>query len=139
LNENSPIRAPIGHSTSALVGASDEQLDRLFHALSDTTRRDILRRSIRGESSVSQLAGAYPMSFAAVQKHIAILERVGLVSKVRRGRELLVQTEIDSLETAKLALDQLEMTWRGRTERMSALLALETAAKGSGQPKGGEG
>ncbi|WP_284297089.1 ArsR/SmtB family transcription factor [Homoserinibacter gongjuensis] len=65
---------------------SDAEVDRLFHALADATRRDILRRSIDGELSVSRLAEEYPMSFAAVQKHVAVLEQVGLVSKVRRGR-----------------------------------------------------
>ena len=104
--------------------ATDEQLDSLFHALADTTRRDILRRSVRGEESVSQLAEVYPMSFAAVQKHIAVLERVGLVTKERRGRELLVRTEIASVEIARRALNRLEMTWRGRIDRMNALLAL---------------
>ena len=61
--------------------------DRLFHALADATRRDILRRSADGELSVSRLADGYPMSFAAVQKHVVVLERAGLVTKERRGRE----------------------------------------------------
>ncbi|MGH3464142.1 MAG: ArsR/SmtB family transcription factor, partial [Kribbellaceae bacterium] len=67
-------------------------MDDLFHALADATRRDIVRRSVQGELSVSRLAELYPMSFAAVQKHVAVLERAGLVTKERRGREQLVRT-----------------------------------------------
>ncbi|QNO36924.1 winged helix-turn-helix transcriptional regulator [Protaetiibacter sp. SSC-01] len=101
---------------------SDAEVDRLFHALADATRRDILRRSVDGELSVSRLADEYPMSFAAVQKHVAVLEQVGLVTKVRRGRELLVRSEPETLRRARRALDQLEEAWRGRVERMAALL-----------------
>jgi len=102
--------------------ATDEAVDRLFHALSDATRRDILRRCGRGEASVSRLADVYPMSFAAVQKHVAVLERAGLVSKQRRGREQLVHTDAASVDRARQALDELEAAWRGRVERMAELL-----------------
>lgn len=97
-------------------------VDRLLHALADTTRRDIVRRCLAGEASVSRLAEAYPMSFAAVQKHVAVLERAGLVTKQRSGREQLVSTDVDAVRRAREALDQLEATWRGRVDRMSALL-----------------
>ena len=102
---------------------ADEDVDRLFHALSDTTRRDILHRCIAGEPSVSRLAEVYPMSFAAVQKHVAVLERAGLVTKERRGREQLVRTDGAAVERARRALDELEAAWRGRVERMAALIA----------------
>lgn len=95
----------------------------MFHALSDTTRRDILRRCVRDDLSVSRLADAYPMSFAAVQKHVAVLERAGLVVKQRRGREQIVRTDPDAVGRARQALDELETAWRGRVERMSHLLA----------------
>ncbi len=101
---------------------SDAEVDWLFHALADATRRDILRRAIDGDLSVSRLAEDYPMSFAAVQKHVAVLERVGLVTKERRGRELLVRSDPDTLRRARLALDRLEEAWRGRVERMASLL-----------------
>ncbi|MFG1815995.1 ArsR/SmtB family transcription factor [Kribbella sp. NPDC049174] len=97
-------------------------VDRLLHALADTTRRDIVRRCLAGEASVSRLAEAYPMSFAAVQKHVAVLERAGLVTKQRSGREQLVSTDVDAVRRAREALDQLEATWRGRVDRMSDLL-----------------
>ncbi|MDG9694482.1 transcriptional regulator [Streptomyces sp. Alain-F2R5] len=104
---------------------AEGSVDRLFHALADTTRRDILRRCVRDDLSVSRLAEAYPMSFAAVQKHVAVLERAGLVVKQRRGREQLVRTEPDAVDRARQALDELETAWRGRVERMSRLLAGE--------------
>jgi DNA-binding transcriptional ArsR family regulator len=102
-----------------------EVVDEVFRALADSTRRDILRRCAADEPSVSRLAQAYPMSFAAVQKHVAVLERAGLVVKVRRGREQLVRTDAAAVERARHALDELEATWRGRVERMSNLLATE--------------
>jgi DNA-binding transcriptional ArsR family regulator len=98
-------------------------VDHLFHALADTTRRDILRRCVRGELSVSRLAEVYPISFAAVQKHVVVLERAGLVTKQRRGREQLVRTNPDAVDRARQALDELEAAWRGRVGRMSDLLA----------------
>jgi DNA-binding transcriptional ArsR family regulator len=100
----------------------DQAVDDLFHALADTTRRDILRRCATEEPSVSRLADVYPMSFAAVQKHVAVLERAGLVSKQRRGREQLVRTVPDAVAHARHVLDELELAWRGRVERMADLL-----------------
>jgi DNA-binding transcriptional ArsR family regulator len=105
--------------------AADETADRLFSALADPTRRDILRRCAAGESSVSGLAEAYPMSFAAVQKHVAVLERAGLVVKERRGREQLVRTEGNAVARARRVLEELETAWRGRVQRMADLLARE--------------
>ncbi len=102
---------------------TEEAADDLFHALADTTRRDIVRRSIDGELSVSRLADDYPMSFAAVQKHVAVLERAGLITKERRGRETLVRTDPAAVGRARRALDELEVTWRGRVDRMAGVLA----------------
>jgi DNA-binding transcriptional ArsR family regulator len=105
-----------------------EEIDEIFHALADPTRRDILRRCAAGEPSVSRLAQAYPMSVAAVQKHVAVLERAGLVTKERRGREQLVSTEAAAVGRARRALDELEKSWRGRVERMSDVLAQSTTS-----------
>jgi DNA-binding transcriptional ArsR family regulator len=102
---------------------TDDEVDRLFHALADATRRDILERCIRTEPSVSRLAAVYPMSFAAVQKHVAVLERAGLVIKERRGREQLVRTDHDAVGRARRVLDELDSAWRGRVSRMADLLA----------------
>jgi DNA-binding transcriptional ArsR family regulator len=104
-------------------GLTDEAVDRVFHALADATRRDILHRCLRGEPSVSRLADVYPMSFAAVQKHVAVLERAGLVTKECRGREQLVRTDGDAVGQARRILDEFEAAWRGRVDRMADLLA----------------
>jgi DNA-binding transcriptional ArsR family regulator len=100
--------------------------DRLYGALADATRRDIVRRAIEGEEGVAELAEHYPMSFAAVQKHIAILERAGLVTKERIGRRKVVRTNVEGLRVARRLLDHYEELWRGRVARMTALLTNET-------------
>jgi DNA-binding transcriptional ArsR family regulator len=96
--------------------------DRLFGALSDPTRRDIVRRAIDGEEGVAELTGHYPMSFAAVQKHVAVLERAGLVSKHRIGRRKVVRTNLEGLRVARRLLDRYEELWRDRVERIGQLL-----------------
>jgi len=100
-----------------------ERVDRLFQALADATRRDIVERTMQGDDSVSGLARRYPMSFAAVQKHVAVLERAGLVTKERRGREQIVRSNIDTIRQASLLLDHFEDVWRGRIDRIGEILA----------------
>jgi DNA-binding transcriptional ArsR family regulator len=97
--------------------------DRVFAALSDSTRRDIVLRVLRHPESVSALASRYAMSFAAVQKHVAVLERAGLVTKERRGREQLVSGRIDTVRAVARSLQLYEEIWRGRIGRMEDLLA----------------
>ena len=99
--------------------------DAVFSALADATRRDIVRRAIDGEEGVAELAGHYPMSFAAVQKHVAILERAGLVTKRRLGRRKVVRTNPAGLLVARRLLDQYEELWRGRIDRMTELVSQE--------------
>jgi DNA-binding transcriptional ArsR family regulator len=101
---------------------SDDDVDRIFHALADRTRRDIVQRTLIGEHSVSALARRYDMSFAAVQKHVAVLERADLVRKTRRGREQLVRTNIGAVRTAQTLLDELEALWRDRLDRFESVL-----------------
>ena len=103
--------------------------DRMFGALADHTRRDIVRRAITAEEGIVELASHYPMSFAAVQKHIAILERADLVSKERVGRRKVVRTNLAQLLALRRLLDQFEELWRGRVDRMTALIS-ETKAQG---------
>ena len=100
--------------------------NRMFGALADQTRRDIVRRAIDGEEGVAELASHYSMSFAAVQKHVAILERAGLITKVRVGRRKVVRTNHEGLRVARRLLDQYEDLWRGRVDRMTALVVEET-------------
>ena len=88
---------------------SDEAVDRLFQAFADSTRRDIVRRVTVGEYSVSGLAALYAMSFAAVQKHVAVLERASLVTKEKRGREQIVRANHDGLHKARRLLDDYEV------------------------------
>ena len=102
---------------------TDAEVDRVFHALADATRRDILHVIAVGEHNVSGLARLYPMSFAAVQKHVAVLADAGLVIKERKGREQLVRANPETIRQAQRLLDQLERLWRGRVDRMKALLA----------------
>jgi len=101
---------------------TDDEIDRIFQALADLTRRDILARVIEREQSVSALAERYSMSFAAVQKHVAVLERAALVSKQRRGREQIVHGNVDALSKARRLLDRYEDLWRYRAERISGIL-----------------
>ena len=96
--------------------------DRLFAALADATRRDIVRRAMDAEEGVAELAGHYPMSFAAVQKHVAVLERAGLVTKRRIGRRKVVRTNVEGLRVAQRLLDRYEQLWRDRINRMDALI-----------------
>ena len=106
-----------------VVGYTDDAVnDRVFHSLADATRRDIVRRTLQAEHSVSGLARFYPMSFAAVQKHVSVLHRAGLVTKRRQGREQMIAADLRALQKARGLLDQLEATWLDRIERIGALL-----------------
>jgi DNA-binding transcriptional ArsR family regulator len=101
---------------------SDAEVDRMFRALADATRRDIVRRTLAGEATVSELAASYDMSFAAVQKHVAVLEGAGLVMKHPNGRERIVRGNPDMIRRAQALLDTYEQIWRARIDRLDALL-----------------
>ena len=106
-----------------VVGTRDrEQADAIFHALADPTRRDILGTVLRDPHSVSDLARRYPISFAAVHKHVGALERAGLVTKTRHGREQHVRGDAATLRAAHGLLDDLEALWRGRIDRIAQVL-----------------
>ena len=96
--------------------------DEVFGALADATRRDIVRRAIDGDEGISELAAHYPMTFAAVQKHVAVLERAGLVTKRRVGKRKVVSTNAAALNRARRLLDHYEELWQGRIDRMTELL-----------------
>ncbi len=103
---------------------ADTQLDKLFRALADTTRRDIVARVMAGEpASVSALASRYDMSFAAVQKHVAVLEEAGLVTKHPQGRERIVRANPEQLARARTLLLQIERLWVSRINQLDAILA----------------
>ena len=103
-----------------------DEVNGIFAALADPTRRDIVARVLRQDASVSVLAERYAMSFAAVQRHVAVLERAGLVHKESRGRERLVRGDVDTIRAAARLLDQYEEIWRGRLDRLDDLLAEPT-------------
>ncbi len=105
-----------------MTSDAEDRADAFFHALADRTRRDVLRRVLAGEHSVSALAQHYPMSFAAVQKHVAVLERAGLVSKRRSGREQLASGEVEAVRSVTALLAEFEEVWRGRIGRIDDLL-----------------
>lgn len=101
---------------------SEAEIDRIFRALADSTRRDIVRRTLTEALTVSDLAADYKMSFAAVQKHVSVLTEAGLVTKHAQGRERLVRGNPDTIRHAQLLLDKYEAIWRGRIDRLDALL-----------------
>src|SRR5258707_4762189 len=105
------------------VQIAPPDFDRVFAALADHTRRDIVRRAISAEEGVLELASHYPMSFAAVQKHVAVLERAGLITKQRIGRRKVVRTNLERLRVVRRLLDQYEELWRGRIDRMTDLIS----------------
>ena len=113
-------------TATATTTLNDDRADALFHALADRTRRDILRRVLVGEHSVSALAANYDMSFAAVQKHVAVLEKAGLLSKRRNGREQLTHGKVEAVRSVASMLVELEDLWRGRIARIDELIATET-------------
>lgn len=113
------------------AAATDNELNQLFRALADHTRRDIVARALAGEeASVSTLAARYRMSFAAVQKHVAVLERAMLVSKLAVGRERIVRGNPERLARARQALVQLESLWRDRFSQLDDVLLTPPATKG---------
>jgi DNA-binding transcriptional ArsR family regulator len=109
-----------------VVDQAQTNTDRLFHALADATRRDIVRRALQQQHSVSALARFYAMSFAAVQKHVAVLERAELVTKERRGREQLVSGNVAAVRRASELLAQYEALWRRRIDQIDQILAEDT-------------
>src|SRR5207245_6054074 len=108
----------------------------VFAALADHTRRDIVRRAISAEEDVLEVASHYPMSFAAVQKHVAVLERPGLITKQRIGRRRVVRTNLQALLVARRLLDQYEELWRARIDRMNELIAESDGAIDTVETKG---
>jgi DNA-binding transcriptional ArsR family regulator len=106
-----------------LSALSDDEIGRLFRALADATRRDIVRRTLIAEATVSELADQYAMSWAAVQKHVAVLEGAELVTKHVRGRERIVRGNPAQIQRAQALLDSYEQLWRARVDRLDALLA----------------
>lgn len=122
--------------TASPRGLSDDEVDRVFRALADATRRDIVRRTLTESISVSVLAEDYEISFAAVQKHVSVLESAGLVKKRSKGRERLVSGDPETLRQVQHLLDRYERLWRQRISRLDALLADDDPGPAPDQPPG---
>jgi DNA-binding transcriptional ArsR family regulator len=104
----------------------EDRADAMFHALSDRTRRDILRRVLAGEHSVTALAATDDMSFAAVQKHVAVQQKAGLLTKRRSGREQLASGDVEAVRSVASMLTEIEAVWRGRIARIDELIDLSS-------------
>jgi DNA-binding transcriptional ArsR family regulator len=101
----------------------DPQLDSLFTALSDRTRRDIVVRLSAGEATVKELAEPYAMSLQAVSQHIRVLERSGLISQGRHRQTRPCRLEPAALEAALSWIEESRRTWSERMDRMESHLA----------------
>ncbi len=117
------------------IELSEDETDRVFHALAAATRRDILRRTLVAEQSVSALAAEYDMSFAAVQKHVAVLEAAQLIIKRAEGRERLVRADPVMIARARALLARYEELWRARIDRLDALLAADPSTSSGTEPQ----
>jgi DNA-binding transcriptional ArsR family regulator len=117
-----PPLSPITYNQMVVYKLSEAEIDRIFQALADATRRDIVTRVISREQSVSDLAREYTMTFAAVQKHVAVLERAMLITKERRGREQIVHGDPTMLRRATRLLETYEEIWRARVQRIDQML-----------------
>ena len=104
-----------------------ERVDRVFHALSNHTRRGMVRQLSRGECSVSDLARPTSMSFAAASKHVQVLERAGMVNRRVEGRHHICSLRPDPLRQASEWLSFYEKFWTGNLERLAATVEADYA------------
>lgn len=97
-------------------------LDMIFGALADATRRDILKRVSREEHTISELAEPYAMSMAAIAKHVSVLEKAGLVTKHRSGKEKVVHITPKTIKVAAAHLSEYEKVWSARFDALEKIL-----------------
>ena len=100
----------------------EHELNRVFHALADPTRRAILDRLAEGEATVSHLSRPFDLSFAAISKHLGVLERAGLVTRESQGRERVCRINPAALDDASSWLEFHRRFWTGRLEALEALV-----------------
>ncbi len=105
--------------------ASASRLDSIFHALSDSTRRSILRDVSKQEKTVSQIAEPYQVSLAAVSKHLKVLEEAGLIKREKRGSFQFVRTNARPMKEAERWLAYFERFWNERLDALESLLEEE--------------
>ncbi|HLO99596.1 MAG TPA: metalloregulator ArsR/SmtB family transcription factor [Fimbriimonas sp.] len=104
-------------------------LNSLFHALADTTRRDILNRVAEVELSISELAKPYSMSFAAIAKHISVLEKAQLIKKERRGKEQIISMAPQTVQLAEQHIAQYSRLWNERFDKLEGVLLNQQQTK----------
>jgi len=107
-------------------------LDSVFSSLADPTRRDILKRVAEGELSVGQIAQHYNLTFAAISKHLKVLEKAKLIMKRRRGKEQIVSIMPDMLAVADGYLEQYRQMWENRLDRLEVFLIEEQTKSKTG-------
>jgi DNA-binding transcriptional ArsR family regulator len=112
-----------------MVECIPDPLNLIFHSLADATRRDMLRRLSQAEQTISDLAKPYAMSLAAIAKHVGVLEKAGLVTKVRNGKEKVVSIVPETIQTAEAHLSDYEKLWAARYDALEALLNEESTGK----------
>lgn len=105
-----------------MASRSDDSLDLVFHALSDTTRRKMLKMLARGDRRVTDLAEPHAMSLPAISKHIKVLERAGLVKRLRQGSAHMVQLRTPPLKRAAKWLEFYRQFWSTQLEDLEAFL-----------------
>lgn len=98
------------------------ELDQVFMSLADSTRRDILARVLKAPRSIKELALAYSMSFAAVAKHVGILEAAGLILKTKQGQKRIISANPETIAAATHELQRFEALWNDRFDRLDTLL-----------------
>lgn len=94
-------------------------LNKIFAALADVTRREILERVSRTECTISELAEPYAMSLAAIAKHISVLEKAGLITKRRSGKEKVILIQPKTFKVAAAYLSEYEKIWSARFDAVS--------------------
>jgi DNA-binding transcriptional ArsR family regulator len=120
-----------------MVEQEAPQLNSVFHALGDATRRRMLRELARGERSVGELAEPFAISLAAASKHIKALEKAGLIRREVRGRTHLCRLEPGPLASAHQWLSFYENFWNERLDVLEQLLRAEDERQ-SPTPKKGD-
>ena len=106
---------------------SSAALDLVFKSFADATRRDILKRVCKSDLTISEIARPYGMSFAAIAKHVAVLERGRLVSKRRRGKEQVISANPATMTMVATHVQRYERVWQARYNRLESLLTTQGA------------
>lgn len=113
-----------------MVEQNAPALDAVFHALSDTTRRAMLRRLTAGEATVGDLAEPFPMSLAAASKHIRVLEDAGLIRRTVQGRSHICRLEAAPMHAGQEWISHFQRFWSERLDALEAILNAEDQHKG---------